>query len=128
MNTEKGGVSMENKRHITDLCDMPINPKALSDMKAELSFDPDRFIEGKKVIPTQVLSINSHVFIAFIELAGSLYAGLDWNKKGRIVVEYDPRDRKFEVATFQEAEDLDTDHNPGEYPDFLLRREDRRKL
>lgn len=118
---------MENKRHITDLCDMPIEPAELGKMQAKMGFDPDRFIEGKKVIPTQFLSIKSEVFIAFLELAGAIYSGLDWNRKGRIVVEYDPREKKFEVVTFQESEGLNTEHNPGEYPDFLLRREDRRK-
>lgn len=113
---------------VEELCSMPIEPGRFRNMKAELHADPDRFIEGKKVIPTQIATIDTKAFVAFLELAGDIYAGLDWSKKGRIVVEYDPQDKKFSVATFQEACDLNTDHSPGEYPDYLLRRELRKKL
>lgn len=120
----RGGGTMEG-RLMELLCDTPIQPKALQCHKFELMTNPYEFISGKKVIPTQIASIKSNVMIAFLELAGAIYSGLDWDKKGRIVVEYDPLEKKFEVVTFQEAEDLNIDPEREEYPSFLLNREDR---
>lgn len=105
------------------MCEIPIDPVALGKAKAELLGNPYEFIQGKKVVPTGIASIHANVFVAFLELAGDIYAGLDWNKKGRIVVEYNPQEPKFQVATFQEASDLDIDPDHEEVPRFLLRRE-----
>lgn len=118
--------STPNQTNIADMrtiCDIPINPKTLRDMKCELLAQPYEFIEGKRVVPTRIASIHANVFLAFLELAGDIYSGLDWRKKGRIVVEYDPQEKKFQVATFQEASDLDIDPSREEVPRFLLRRE-----
>lgn len=105
--------------------DSPINPGALAEMKKTLYSDPYGFIEGKTTVPTQCMSIKNEVFVALLEMASAISAGLDWDKKGRIVLEYDPSARRFEVVTFQEVCDLDIDPAHEEVPRFLLRREER---
>ena len=107
------------------LCDIPINPSALAEMKKSLYSDPYGFIEGKKVVPTQCMSIKNEVFIALLEMASAISAGLDWEKKGRIVLEYDPQAKRFQVFTFQEANDLDIGPTHEEVPRFLLHPEER---
>lgn len=120
------GAKKESETRISALCDMAIDTEAIRKMKIDLACNPYGFIEGKKTIPTRISTIRSSAFIGILEMAECIYEGLDWDKKGRIVVEYDPQNKKFEVATFQEASDLGIVPDREEVPRFLLRREDRK--
>ena len=101
---------------------IPICPEKIRDDKREYFTRPYEFIDGMKVVPTRILSVNTRFMVEFLELAREIYDGLDWNKKGRIVVEYDPQAKKFRFITFQEAKDLDIDPDHEEVPGFLYRR------
>lgn len=114
-----------SNEEIEHFCRGKIDPSIIGEMKGKMMFDPHSFIEGKELIPTQIGTFRSSLFIAFMELAETICSGLDWNKKGRIVVEYDPQQRNFHVATFQEAQDIGIGSDHEETPRFLLRQADR---
>ena len=114
----------ESEKRFADLCGMEIDPDAVSNLWRDCISDPCEFTKGKKVIPVTRFRASQRAFIALIELAKAIGTGLQWNKKGRIVLEYDPQDGgHLEVMMFQEADGSDIEPDREEAPRSLPRQE-----
>lgn len=86
---------------LSALCRIPIDGEGASIPAKNMLGEP--FPDEWVVLPTRQLYVSANAFTAFLELARTIANGLEWNKKARIVLEYDPGQSKFTVTTFMEA-------------------------
>lgn len=89
-----------------EFCDIPINPSDSVDLLCECDRDRAAFAEAHPVSPTRRIDIRSEAFVAIYELARSIVEGAAWNKKARIVLEYDPQASKMPITVFMESAEL----------------------
>lgn len=82
----------------------PIDPEALGLMRP--LWNPKEFPGDSPIVPTDAMSMRSEVFILLRELARMFYNGTEWNKKARIVLEYDPDKPKVQIRTFMERDEV----------------------
>lgn len=89
------------------ICDVPIDPEMVhEDVKAvHQDADPDKgaFRGTHEVWPTSGIHVNSEWFIVFMEACKAISEGCSWDKKARIVLEYDPGQKKMELRVYQES-------------------------
>lgn len=89
------------------ICDVPIDPERMhEDMKSvHMDDDPDKesFRRLHKVWPVSGISVNSEWFAVFLAACQAIAEGCSHDKKARIVLEYDPEQRKTELAVYQES-------------------------
>lgn len=88
---------------MTDFRDIPIDVSAAG--RTFFDHCEGKTTEGQKTVLTGGISVASQVFIALREMMDAVVRGTDWNKKTRIVLEYDPQSRKMELLTFGSADE-----------------------
>lgn len=54
------------------------------------------------LVSTNRVNMQSNFFVALREIARMLVNGTEWNKKARIVLEYDPKKPRMTIETFME--------------------------
>ena len=69
-------------------------------------WNPKEFPGDSPIVPTDAMSMRSEVFVLLRELARMFYNGTEWNKKARIVLEYDPDKPKVQIRTFMERDEV----------------------
>lgn len=89
-----------------EFCNIPINPADWPSLLSERERDRDAFAETHPVSPTRHIYIRSEAFVAIYELARAIAEGAAWNKKARIVLEYDPQAAKMPITVFMESAEL----------------------
>lgn len=90
---------MQNK----NICNIPINPEALHEIRER--WDPGDFPGDTAVVPTASVAAKADTFVLLREIARVIVNGTEWNKKARIVLEYDPQAEKLEIKTFMERDE-----------------------
>ena len=85
--------------------DAPIDPERVFAVRDiwETSFRP----EDSDVVATRHVSLDSKCFVILREIAKMFVNGTKWNKKARIVLEYDPQAEKMAIKTFMEYGEAD---------------------
>lgn len=78
---------------------MPINPEELNDEARKESFQGCEKSIGRTINRRWV---KAEAFIAIWDLAKLISEGMSFEKKSRIVLEYDPECGKFAVVTIME--------------------------
>lgn len=94
-----------------EFCDIPINPKDGPGMIAAASADREMFAESHAVIPTGHVSLPANAFPAMLAVMQQIVQGTVWDKKARVVLEYDPQAKKAEIDVFMESPAKD---HPGD--------------
>lgn len=94
-----------------EFCDIPIHPKDGPQMIVENERDRAAFAESHCTVPTGHTSLSSNAFPAMLAVMQQIVQGTRWDKKARIVLEYDPQAEKMEIDVFMESPA--TDH-PGD--------------
>lgn len=88
-----------------DIRDIPIDPaKRLRDywegyFREERSKAPENHL----LTATRHFGMKSESFVGVLELVRAISDGVRWDKKCRVVVEYDPEKEKVSVTTFMES-------------------------
>ena len=86
------------------ISDIPINPEAIE--RERIHHYPCNSPGDTTLTPTSGVYIRSEGFVAMREIADAICQGTRWNKKARIVVEYDPSQEKMSIMTFMESSEL----------------------
>lgn len=82
---------------------IPIHP---GDFQSVLdAWDPSSVHGHTPIVPTNRISVDPRYFIFLLELAQTIESGTKWDKKARIVLEYDPHCPKMEIRTFMERDE-----------------------
>ena len=90
---------------MASISDIPINPDEVR--KGHVHYLATGEPSESLLTPTSCISVPAqHSFVLIRELANAIYAGTRWNKKARIVVEYDPSQEKMSIMTFMESSEL----------------------
>ena len=111
----------DNAVEMMQMCEIPISPDELGHITAEaIALRPHSFLNEHRVIPVQSVSIKPICLVAILEAMKAITAGVDFNKKARIVLEYDP-DKRMKVTVFRAAEDLEPEPDREKVPKYLLR-------
>ena len=87
------------------ISDIPINPEEIREGYVHhlTTGEPSESL----LTPTCCISVPAqHSFVLIRELGNAIYAGTRWNKKARIVLEYDPSYEKMSIMTFMESSEL----------------------
>jgi len=90
---------------MSSICDIEINPGAVSDIVCQSCRDSDKFRQENAVIPTANVSTDSRFFSAIISIAQIIADGTKYNKKARIVLEYDPQMPKMQITTYMSRDE-----------------------
>ena len=69
------------------------------------AWNPDSVHSQTPVAPTNRMAVNPRCFVFLRELARLIVNGTEWNKKARIVLEYDPDEPKMEIKTFMQRDE-----------------------
>ena len=94
------------------LCDIPISVKNVMDEDMEYQRNHAAFKDSHVLYPSRHSSVQSEVFIAIWDMMETIVKGVDWRKKARIVLEYDPHERKMELTTYQTNDEERTQEVP----------------
>lgn len=88
-----------------DYMTYPIDPDRLLGMRDvwATSLQP----EEHDVVPTRHVSLESKCFVILREIAKMFVDGTKWDKKARIVLEYDPHAERLVIKTFMEYGEAD---------------------
>ena len=84
-------------------CDIPISPDDMRRVYVSHDANPEKFRSEHIICPTGHVSINSKLFVMLLETMRSIVDATDWDKRTRIVLEYDPRVEKMNIVTFTES-------------------------
>lgn len=95
---------LKGKVEALDICNVPIDPEKLNRTARPMYGEVP---EGAACVPTGRVYISSNEFVIFREIAKMIARGTEWNKKARIVLEYDPQMEKMTIATFMEPGEAD---------------------
>ena len=96
-------MSEKNNIKQTRICDIPISPNCTREIFGEFAIDPECFAKAHELLPTGRVSVNPRFFLMMLETMKSIVESADWQKKARIVLEYDPQAEKMDVVTFTES-------------------------
>ena len=88
---------------VNTICDLPINPHALHEIREQ--WNPRDYPGETVVVPTASFAAKADTFVLLREIARMIVTGTEWNKKARIVLEYDPQAEKLEIKTFMERDE-----------------------
>lgn len=94
------------------LSDIPISVKNAMDEDMEYQRDHGAFKDSHVLYPSRHSSVQSVVFIAIWDMMETIVKGVNWRKKTRIVLEYDPQERKMELTTYQPSDEERTQEVP----------------
>lgn len=87
------------------LNDIPISVKNRADEDLAYQIDHEAFKQSHVLYPSRHSSVRSEVFIALWDMMETIVKGVDWQKKARIVLEYDPREEKMKLTTYQTTDE-----------------------
>lgn len=62
-------------------------------------------MDKQDYVETGHVTLNSNMFVVLREIARLIVRGSEWNKKSRIVLEYDPQQEKMRITTFMTADE-----------------------
>ena len=82
--------------------DEEINPARMNETIDNALLHPEQFEEEHPKAEVMRTGAKAKYFAIFFELMRKIANCIEWNKKARIVVEYDPRQRMFSVAVVKE--------------------------
>lgn len=104
------------------LCDIPIDAEAAKESIRKFHIDREGFERKHPTIPTGHVSVSSNAFPVMLAAMQQIVQGTRWDKKARIVLEYDPQAEKMEIDVFMESHDAaETDGQTVEWTDqFIL--------
>lgn len=57
---------------------------------------------NRNLVSTNHVNMQSDFFVALREIARMFVNGTEWNKKARIVLNYDPQEPRMTIETFME--------------------------
>ena len=86
-----------------EFCDIPIHPQDGPQMARESEWDREAFAEKHRVVPTGRVSVSSNLFPIMLTAMQQIVQGTRWDKKARIVLEYDPQNQKMEIVSVMES-------------------------
>ena len=84
-----------------EIFQVPIDPEKMNQL-ARRANEADT--KEWSCIPTDRVYIPSNFFVVIREIAKMIVEGTVWNKKARVVLEYDPQDAKMSIVTFMEPD------------------------
>lgn len=96
-------------KHDNGLLAVPIDPDVQRDY--HLSHVLMRRPGNKELEMTDQTSFSSQFFLVMQAISRVFYEGTKWNKKARIVFEYDPEKKKMSVSSFMESAELDREED-----------------
>ena len=95
----------DNSENTRKFLEPEINPrKSWSDWKDVTNKNTD----WNENVVTGCFHIQSNVFTTFIHLARVIHEGTAWNKKARIVLEYDPQQKLMQIMTLMDRDEAKT--------------------
>lgn len=80
------------------LLSVPIDPEVQSDYYIRRISGLEESTELLKM--TDACSFPSEFFVVLLKISRVIFKGTEWNKKARIVFEYDPQQKKMTVSSF----------------------------
>lgn len=86
-----------------EFCDISIGPQDGPQMVMESEMDREAFAEKHCTVPTGRVSVSSNLFPIMLKAMQQIVQGTRWDKKARIVLEYDPQNKKMEIVSFMES-------------------------
>ena len=86
----------------------PISPQRAIQEQMAYGSDPEAYRATHEVYPAGFTSVRSETLIALWDMMDAIVKGVDWQKKARIVLEYDPREKKMGVTVFRSADETQT--------------------
>lgn len=89
-----------------EFCDIPIKPNDSVELLCEYDRGRAAFAAAHPVCPTRRIAVRPEAFVAIRELARAIVEGTAWDKKARIVLEYDPQAPKMPITVFMESDEL----------------------
>lgn len=84
-----------------EIFQVPIDPEKMNQLARRVD---EADTQKWPCVPTDRVYIPSSCFVVFREIAKMIIRGTAWNKKARIVLEYDPQDAKMSIVTFMEPD------------------------
>ena len=104
---EAAAVSRDRVKPIllSGICNTPINPDGMRKMATDYLYLNKTRVRGVECVPTYTVQMKSDFFIVLREIADTILKGTVWNKKARIVLEYDPQEPKMTLTTFMEPDE-----------------------
>ncbi|MBR3740603.1 MAG: hypothetical protein IKN04_09120 [Clostridia bacterium] len=96
----------ESEKRIASQCDLPIDIGRSAGENLSYQIDHEAFKKARILYPAGHSSVLSEVFIAIWDMMDAIVKGTDWRKKARIVLEYDPRERKMELTVFRSTDEI----------------------
>ena len=81
-----------------------IDPDALETVVSEAMIRPDKFKAEHPGMEASSVYVRTDYFVAFLEIAKLIGRVLQWNRKGRLVLDYDPKKAKFTLAAIREGD------------------------
>ncbi len=82
------------------LCDVPIDPEQLyADCVEAMVYPLEHADRHANVITAKTSLPANNAFLVIREVARVIYKGTQWDKKARIVLEYDPQEEKLTVCS-----------------------------
>ena len=92
---------MLSEKNLEQFCKIPISADDTWINFEHTSGEP--FPEDWSNVPTRQFCVKSNYIIFLTEVARIITEGMKWNKKARIVMEFDPSQDKFSVTVFMES-------------------------
>ena len=99
------GAKEESEKRVAGLCDIPIGVENSANEDLAYQIDHEAFKKSHVLYPSRHSSARSEVFISLWDMMETIVKGVDWQKKARIVLEYDPQERKMELTTYQTTDE-----------------------
>lgn len=78
-----------------------IDPDTLREAVTEAAIRPEQFEAEYPGMTAGHMYIKAEAFVAVLEMAKFIGRVLQWNRKGRLVIEYDPEKAKFTLAAIR---------------------------
>ena len=90
-----------------EIYDVPIDAEAARESIKKFHIDREGFGRKHPTIPTGHVSLSSNAFPAMLTVIQQIVQGTRWDKKARVVLEYDPQAEKMEIDVFMESPESD---------------------
>lgn len=89
---------------LSGICNAPIDPDKMQKDYVDVNIKRMVVPDDTACVPTSSVYTSSNYFVVLREIANAIVKGTVWNKKARIVLEYDPQDAKMAIVTFMEPD------------------------
>ena len=94
-----------DKINLSGICNAPIDPDKMRRDYIDVNIKKKVVPDDTACVPTGSVYMSSNYFIVLREIADAIVKGTVWNKKARIVLEYDPLEPKMTLTTFMEPDE-----------------------